>query len=77
MYQTFNETNPVEDGFAPFCNILRECILDDWPISPEEILLGEAVTERRLHSRVTVAKEVGIGAQVACASAVKNEAQID
>jgi hypothetical protein len=64
MYQAFNGTNAVEDGFAPFCNILRECILDHWPIAPGDTLLGEVVEERRLHSLVTAAKEIGIGVQV-------------
>ncbi len=64
LYQALNNENAVEDGFAPFRRILRECILDHWPIATGEILLGEVVTERRLHSLLTAAKEIGVGAQV-------------
>ncbi|QCO56079.1 hypothetical protein EOK75_10245 [Pseudorhodobacter turbinis] len=64
MYQDFNGKNPVEDEFVPFLNILRECIRDHWPIAPGETLLGEVVTERRMHSLVTAAHEIGIGVQV-------------
>ncbi len=56
--------NTEEDGFAPFRRILRECILDNWPIRAGEVLLGEVVTERRMHSVVTAAKEIGVGAAV-------------
>lgn len=64
MFRDFNGNNAVEDEFAPFLNILRECILDHWPIAPGETLLGEVLTERRLHSLVTAANEIGIGVQV-------------
>lgn len=64
LYHALNNENAVEDGFAPFRRILRECILDHWPIATGEILLGEVVTERRLHSLLTAAKEIGVGPQV-------------
>jgi len=64
VYQALNSGAAQEDGFARFCRILRECILDHWPIAPGEILLGEIVTERRLHSLVTAAKEIDVGVQV-------------
>ncbi len=53
-----------EDGFDPYRRILRECVLDHWPVAPGDVLLGEVVAERRLHSLVTAAKEIGVGAQV-------------
>jgi hypothetical protein len=53
-----------EDGFAPYKAILRTCILDHWPIAPGEVVLGEVVSERRLHSLVTASKEIGVGAAV-------------
>ena len=64
LYPALNRDYAEEQGFAPFRRILRECILDHWPIAPGEVLLGEVVTERRLHSVVTAAKEIGVGAQV-------------
>ena len=53
-----------EDGFDPYRRILRECVLDHWPIAPWDVLLGEVVAERRLHSLVSASKETGVGAQV-------------
>lgn len=64
MYPALNRDSAEEDGFGRFRRILRECILDHWPIAPGEVLLGEVVSERRLHSLVTAEKELGVGAQV-------------
>ena len=64
LYPALNRDYAKEQGFAPFRRILRECILDHWPIAPGEVLPGEVVPERRLHSVVTAAKEIGVGAQV-------------
>jgi hypothetical protein len=49
---------------APFAAILRACILDHWPIAPGELVLGEIVHERRLHSLVTASREIGVGSSV-------------
>ena len=64
MYAGLSRDNLTEDGFAPYRRILRECVLDHWPIAPWDVLLGEAVVERRLHSLVSASKEIGVGAQV-------------
>ncbi len=53
-----------EEGFAPYVSILRTCILDHWPVAPGEVVLGEVVTERRLHSLVTASRETGVGPSV-------------
>jgi hypothetical protein len=53
-----------EPGFAQFGRILRDCILDHWPIAPGETLIGEVVAERRLHSVATAAREAGVGVEV-------------
>jgi hypothetical protein len=47
--------------FTPFRTILRECILETWPISAGDVVLGETVTERILHTPTTAAKETGLG----------------
>ncbi|MEJ1992671.1 MAG: TniQ family protein [Maritimibacter sp.] len=64
LYPNLSRAYADEDGFPVFARILRECILENWPIAPGDMLLGEVVRERRLHSLVTAAKETGIGAQV-------------
>jgi hypothetical protein len=53
-----------EPGFVLFGRILRECVLDHWPIAPGETLIGEVVAERRLHSVTTAAEEAGVSVEV-------------
>lgn len=63
MYMCLNRDYVRETGFAPFGRILRECILDHWPIAPGQMLIGEVVAERRLHSVATAAQETGVGVE--------------
>lgn len=53
-----------DSGFDPFRKILRECILDVWPVEAGTSILGEVIPERRLHSVLTASREAGIGAGV-------------
>jgi hypothetical protein len=53
-----------EPGFAVFGRMLRDVILDHWPIAPGETLIGEVVAERRLHSLTTAAEEARVGVEV-------------
>ena len=64
LYTKLSRDYAQEEGFILFRGILRECIFNHWPIARGETLLGEVVTERRLHSLVTAAKEIGIGPEV-------------
>ncbi|MGY6410818.1 MAG: TniQ family protein [Alkalilacustris sp.] len=48
-----------EADFDPFRRILRDCILDTWPIAPGTEVLGEVLEERRLHSVSTATAEIG------------------
>ncbi|KMK67167.1 hypothetical protein IMCC21224_112031 [Puniceibacterium sp. IMCC21224] len=64
MYPALNKSYAEESGFAPFRRLLRECILNHWPIAPGQIFLSEVLAERRLHSIVTAAKEFDLDAQV-------------
>lgn len=51
----------VDDAdIAPFRAELRECILSNWPYAPGEVLLGEPVAARRLHSVVSAAQALGM-----------------
>lgn len=49
---------PDFDGFR---DILRDVILSVWPVGADEVLLGQPVLERHLHSVTTAARETGIG----------------
>jgi hypothetical protein len=64
MYTGLNRDYLGEPGFALFGRILRDCILDHWPVAPGETLIGEVVAERRLHSVATAAQEAGVGVEV-------------
>lgn len=63
LFRKLSRDLVADDAFAPFRDSLRDCILSHWPLAPEEILLGEPVGERRLHSVVTAAREAGIWAK--------------
>mgnify|MGYP003668569135 CR=1 FL=1 len=64
LYPALSRDYIEEESLDEFRGILRECILDHWPVTPGGLLLGKVVTERRLHSVVTAARELGVGAQV-------------
>lgn len=64
LYPTLNKDTLEDKDFDVFRSILRDCILDHWAIAPGDVLMGEVATERRLHSVVSAAREIGVGAQV-------------
>lgn len=47
--------------FEPFRQILRQHILETWPLGPGDQVLGMTVTTRRMHSVRTASNETGIG----------------
>lgn len=64
LYSRLNRDYRTEQGFDPFRKILRECILGNWPIASGEVVLGEALPQRQLHSLLTASRETGIGTKV-------------
>lgn len=50
----------TDEAFTPFRNILRDCILETWPIATGELVLGEALRDRMLHTPTTAAQEAGL-----------------
>lgn len=64
LYPALNSDSLEDRDFDSFRKILRECVLENWPVSPGNVLMGELVTERRLHSVVTAAKEIGVTAEL-------------
>jgi hypothetical protein len=54
----------TEDDFAAFRQLLRDCVLANWPIDSGETVLGEIVPKRLLHSLQTAAKESGVGSKI-------------
>ncbi len=48
------------DEYRPFRDLLRSHIVQTWPLGPGDDLMGEPITERKVHSVLTAAQEVGI-----------------
>lgn len=49
-----------DPDYAPFAKILATHLSETWPLGPEDELLGEPITERRLHSVRTASQEFGV-----------------
>ena len=64
LYVRFSRDLADEAEFAPFRSEVRECILSNWPYASGEVLLGEPVGARRLHSVVSAAQALGLTAPV-------------
>ncbi|WCE66266.1 TniQ family protein [Sulfitobacter faviae] len=50
----------TDDDYAPFRALLRDHILETWPLGPMDELMGEPVLERKKHSVITAAHELGM-----------------
>jgi hypothetical protein len=50
-----------EPVFEPFRTLLRDQILDVWPFAAGEMLLGQAIQKRKLHSVPQAARDIGVG----------------
>ena len=61
LFNNLSQDYRAEPAFAPLRKLLRDRILEVWPVAPDTDLLGEVVAERRLHSVLTAAQEAGIG----------------
>ncbi|MEP1495727.1 hypothetical protein, partial [Pseudophaeobacter sp.] len=61
LYVELTQFYLAKEDFAPFRKIMRDCILDYWPIAPGETVLGYFQPTRKLHSVGTAAREAKIG----------------
>ena len=61
LYTHLSQDYLREKAFAPFRKILRDCIVDIWPVAAGEEVLGFVQTERKLHSIKSAATEAGVG----------------
>ena len=59
FYELLSRDLVDEPGFDPFRRMLRDRVLSTWPIPEGEIVLGERVTERRIHSIRTASDNIG------------------
>ncbi|TNJ46307.1 TniQ family protein, partial [Phaeobacter sp. B1627] len=54
----------TDAAFDPFRTMLRDCILETWPIAAGERVLGEVLPARRLHTPRTAANEIGVSTKL-------------
>lgn len=60
LYDRLSNDYAKDPDYAPFRKILRDHLIQTWPLGPGDELLGEPVQERRLHSVTSAAKETGV-----------------
>lgn len=61
LYADLRRAHLNKDDFATFRKIVRDCIVDTWPVAAGETVLGFSQPERLLHSILSASKETGIG----------------
>jgi hypothetical protein len=60
LYDRLAHDHRGDPAYEPFCAILRKHLLETWPLGVGDELMGEPVTERRLHSLQSAARETGV-----------------
>ncbi|WP_223429089.1 TniQ family protein, partial [Tateyamaria pelophila] len=64
LFVDFSQAHLDKADFTPFRKILRDSIVDIWPVSAGETVLGIVQPERQLHSILTASRETGIGQEL-------------
>jgi hypothetical protein len=64
LYSRMSERYVNEPAFDRFRHLMRDCIIDHWPIATGEIVLGEVLPERKFHSLKSAARETGVDEKV-------------
>jgi hypothetical protein len=64
LYANLSRAYKNDKAFSPFKDILRECILDTWPVARGTDLLGQRIATRRLHSLLSASREARVGVQL-------------
>ena len=64
LYEALAVLYRDNESFDGFRDILRDHLLKIWPVGPGDAILGQPVSERRLHSLLTASKTTGMGPEV-------------
>lgn len=64
LYSRMAERYLNDPAFDQFRLLMRDCIIDHWPMATGEIVLGEVLPERKYHSLTSAAREAGVGEKV-------------
>ena len=65
LYRALSSDLRSDASLDPFREVLRDHVLENWPIAPGRKLLGVEINERRLHSVKSFAASCGIGPALA------------
>lgn len=60
LYYRLAHDHRGDPVYEPFSRILREHLLETWPLGVGDELMGEPITERRRHSLHSAARETGV-----------------
>ncbi|MFC0200982.1 TniQ family protein [Paracoccus rhizosphaerae] len=60
LWKDMRDYHQDNEAFEPFADILRGVVLDVWPIAEGAVLLGQTVSQRKLHSVGTAAMALRI-----------------
>lgn len=60
LYDRLSHDYQDDPSFEPFREILRDHMMETWPLGPGDEVLGQPVMERRLHSVRTASQATGI-----------------
>lgn len=63
LYERLSREHLQDPEYKEFRRILREHLLETWPLGPGDELFGAPITKRRLHSVKTAARLTGIDAR--------------
>ncbi len=61
LFSKLSRDTVNEDDFAPFRDLIRQEILDIWPVPAGDVVIGMVQPVRLLHSLQTAAHETGVG----------------
>lgn len=61
LFVDFSQAHLDKTDFTPFREILRNSIVNFWPVAAGDSVLGIIQPERQLHSILTASEETGIG----------------
>jgi hypothetical protein len=61
LYPMLNRDYADAKEFDAFRDVVRSCILDNWPHASGDVVLGQLVKDRTLHSVASAAQEIGVG----------------
>lgn len=59
LYRKLGAVLTYDPGFHNFRDLIRERVLDTWPMATGEIVMGTAVLKRKLHSIASLSQETG------------------